>query len=183
MSAPTDLARWFAIEHRQPLVIAEIAQAHDGSLGTAHAMIDAAAAAGADGVKFQTHIADAESTPSEPWRVRFSEQDETRYDYWKRMEFSADQWDSLRRHAERAGLAFLSSPFSLRAVELLESIGLRAWKVASGELASDDLLTAIAATGKPVLLSTGMSPLAEIDRAVEVLRRSDAPLAVLQCTS
>ena len=78
-------------------VIAEIAQAHDGSLGTALAYIDAVAEAGADAVKFQTHIAAAESTPEEPWRVRFSPQDETRYDYWKRMEFREDQWRALRQ--------------------------------------------------------------------------------------
>src|SRR5438552_17944535 len=81
------------------LVIAEVAQAHDGSLGTAHAYIDAAANAGADAVKFQTHIAAAESTPSEPWRVRFSPQDATRYDYWRRMEFTEEQWAGLRKHA------------------------------------------------------------------------------------
>lgn len=62
-------------------VIAEVAQAHDGSLGTAHAFIDAIAAAGADAVKFQTHFADAESSPLEPFRVKFSPQDETRYEY------------------------------------------------------------------------------------------------------
>src|SRR5207237_1799224 len=72
------------------IVVGEVAQAHDGSLGFAHAFIDAIAAAGADAVKFQTHIASAESTPAEPWRVRFSSQDATRYDYWKRMEFSQD---------------------------------------------------------------------------------------------
>ena len=72
-----------------PIVVAEVAQAHDGSLGAAHAFIDAVADAGADAIKFQTHIAAAESTPDEPWRVKFSLQDATRFDYWKRMEFSA----------------------------------------------------------------------------------------------
>jgi sialic acid synthase SpsE len=81
------------------LVIGEVAQAHDGSLGTAHAFIDAIADAGADAVKFQTHIAAAESTDREPWRVRFSEQDRTRYDYWRRMEFTGEQWQGLKRHA------------------------------------------------------------------------------------
>src|SRR3954471_24946186 len=94
------------------LVIAEIGQAHDGSLGTAHAYIDAVARTGVDAIKFQTHIADAESMPTEPWRVRFSKQDDTRYEYWKRMEFSEEQWAGLAEHARDAGLLFLSSPFS-----------------------------------------------------------------------
>ena len=114
-------------------VIAEVAQAHDGSLGMAHAFVDAAAAAGADAVKFQTHIAAAESTPAEPWRVRFSPQDASRYDYWRRMEFSETQWEGLRRHADDRGIGFLSSPFSLEAVALLTRVGVAAWKVASGE--------------------------------------------------
>src|SRR5713226_3477140 len=101
------------------LIVAEVAQAHDGSLGLAHAFIDAIADAGADAVKFQTHIAAAESTPAEPWRVKFSMQDATRYEYWKRMEFTEEQWQGLRKHAEEKGLAFLSSPFSVEAVALL----------------------------------------------------------------
>jgi len=104
-------------------LIAEIAQAHDGSLGLAHAYVDAAAAAGADAVKFQTHIAAAESTPSEPWRTRFSPQDETRYDYWRRMEFTEDQWVGLAGHSAEKGLSFLSSPFSMEAYGLLERVG------------------------------------------------------------
>ena len=116
------------------LVIAEVAQAHDGSLGMAHAFIDAAARAGADAVKFQTHIAAAESTPGEPWRVQFSFQDKTRYDYWKRMEFTEEGWRGLKAHADERGLLFLSSPFSSEAVALLRRVGVAAWKVASGEV-------------------------------------------------
>ncbi len=78
------------------LVVGEVGQAHDGSLGMAHSFIDAIAKAGADAVKFQTHMASAESTPGEPWRVKFSPQDATCYDYWKRMEFTEDQWSSLQ---------------------------------------------------------------------------------------
>ena len=108
---------------RPGAVIAEVAQAHDGSLGMAHAFIDAIAGAGADAVKFQTHIAAAESTPSEPWRVKFSPQDETRYDYWRRMEFTEAQWagSGAARRRARSSL-FLSSPFSIEAVELLERV-------------------------------------------------------------
>ncbi|MGI9463747.1 MAG: N-acetylneuraminate synthase family protein, partial [Aestuariivirgaceae bacterium] len=151
-------------------IIAEVAQAHDGSLGTAHAYIDAAATAGADAVKFQTHIAAAESTPHEPWRVKFSDQDETRYDYWKRMEFTPEQWAGLKRHADDAGLMFLSSAFSLEAVELLKKIGIAGWKVASGEITNLDMVSAMSATGQPMLISTGMSDFDEIDAAVAAVQ-------------
>lgn len=164
-------------------VIGEVAQAHDGSLGMAHAFIDAIAAAGADAVKFQTHIAGAESTPAEPWRVKFSPVDETRFEYWKRMEFSEAEWTGLRRHAEAAGLYFLSSPFSVEAVELLARVGVAAWKIASGELTNPLVLGPIAALGQPVIVSTGMSFVEEIDQAVAQLRARGVPFAVLQCTS
>ena len=88
------------------LIVAEVAQAHDGSLGMAHAFIDAAAQAGADAVKFQTHIAAAEFTLDEPFRVLFSQQDITRYDYWRRMEFTAEQWAALAAHAKKCGSLF-----------------------------------------------------------------------------
>lgn len=161
----------------------EIAQAHDGSLGLAHAHIDAVADAGADAIKFQTHIAAAESTPAEPFRVRFSQQDRSRYEYWQRMEFSESQWQGLAEHARDRGLLFLSSPFSNEAVELLTRVGIAAWKVASGEITNVPLLERIAETGLPVILSTGMSDLTEIDQTVDRLLKRDVELAVLQCTS
>ncbi len=167
----------------QTLVIAEVAQAHDGSLGTAHSYVDAVADAGADAIKFQTHIARAESTPSEPWRVRFSPQDETRYDYWQRMEFTEEQWSGLREHADARGLSFLSSPFSLEAFELLERVGVAAWKVASGEVPHEQMLRAMARTDRPVLLSSGMSAMDDLDRAVEVIRAEGGEAVVFQCSS
>jgi N-acetylneuraminate synthase len=165
------------------LVVAEVAQAHDGSLGAAHAYIDAIADSGADAVKFQTHIAAAESTPDEPWRVKFSPQDATRLDYWKRMQFTEEQWVGLKRHADERGLLFLSSPFSFEAVDLLNRVGVAAWKVPSGETANVPMLDDMIATGLPVLLSTGMSPLSEIDYAVNRVKDCGVPLAVLQCTT
>lgn len=164
-------------------VIAEVAQAHDGSLGMAHAFVDAAAQAGADAVKFQTHIAEAESTLDEPFRVGFSKQDATRYDYWKRMEFTAEQWSGLAQHARSCGLAFLSTPFSGAAFDLLAKIGMPAWKVGSGEFRSVDLIRLMIATRAPILYSTGMAGWAEIDEAAHLLRSEDAPFALLQCTS
>ena len=165
------------------LVIGEVAQAHDGSLGMAHAFIDAVARAGVGAVKFQTHIACAESTPAERWRSNFSQQDASRYDYWKRMEFSESQWAGLRKHADEVGLMFLSSPFSAAAVSLLTRIGVAAWKVPSGEVTTTPMLEQIIATGWPIILSTGMSPLSEIDDVVKLIQKHGVPLAVMQCTS
>jgi N-acetylneuraminate synthase len=167
----------------QCLIIAEVAQAHDGSLGMAHAYIDAVANAGADAIKFQTHIASAESTPDEPWRVKFSPQDATRYDYWKRMEFTEDQWHGLKHHADERDLLFLSSPFSSEATELLTRVGVAAWKVASGEVSNMPMFDQMAATGLPVLISSGMSSLVEIDAAVARVKSYNLPVAVFQCTS
>ncbi len=165
------------------LIIGEVAQAHEGSLGMAHAFIDAVAQAGADAVKFQTHIAEAESSAEEPFRVRFSTQDESRFDYWKRMEFSARQWKELAGHAREKGLLFLSSPFSREAVEVLLKAEVPAWKIASGELPNRALMDRLGETGLPLLLSTGMSSWTELDRVIEELRTLPQGFAIFQCTS
>ena len=164
-------------------IVAEIGQAHDGSLGTAHAFIDAVAETGADAIKFQTHIALEESTLDEPFRVRFSKQDSTRYDYWKRMEFSEDQWAGLAAHALEKNLIFLSSPFSVKAVKLLRDIGMPAWKIGSGEVKSEELLDAMALNGSPILLSTGMSDFREIKEMVFRIKEKKLPFAIFQCTT
>ncbi|REJ79550.1 MAG: N-acetylneuraminate synthase [Acidobacteria bacterium] len=165
------------------LVIGEVAQTHDGSLGLAHSFIDAIADAGADAVKFQTHIADAESTRDEPWRVKFSPYEESRFEYWKRMEFRPDEWAGLKKHADDRGILFMSSPFSTEAVELLSRIGMRVWKIASGEVSNPFLLDLVTSTGDPVILSTGMSGLAELKSAVKRIEDKGNHLAILQCTS
>ena len=165
------------------LLIAEVGQAHDGSLGAAHAFIDAAAGAGADAIKFQTHIAAAESTLDEEFRVKFSKQDATRYGYWRRMEFEPEQWAGLAEHAAEKGLIFLSSAFSVAAVDLLDRLGHPAWKIGSGEYNSQDMMAAMAATGKSILLSTGMSRWAEIAESAAGIRALGIDLALFQCTS
>ncbi len=165
------------------LIVGEIAQTHDGSLGGAHALLDAIADAGADAVKLQTHLAEHESTPTEPWRVPFSAQDESRYAYWQRMAFSEDQWRGLAEHAADRDLLFLSSPFSHEAVALLDRLGMAAWKIASGEVGNAALLDEVAATGRPVLLSSGLSTYDELGAAVARVRAAGAPVVVLQCST
>lgn len=161
-------------------IIAEIGSVHDGSLGNALRLIDAAAEAGADTVKFQTHIAEAESLADAPAPGYFS--DEPRITYFKRTGFAPEQWRKLAAHAAARGATFLSSPFSLEAVDLLETVGVQAYKVPSGEVSNLPLLERIAATGKPVLLSSGMSNWAELDAAVAALKPG-GPVTILQCTS
>jgi len=162
------------------LVIAEIGNNHDGSLGQARALIEAAAEAGADAVKFQTHIADAEMLPSTPTPPHF---DEPRFAFMQRMELTLDQHRTLKALAEERGLLFFSSPFSVAAVELLEQVGVPAYKIASGEVTNPPLIEAIAATGKPVLLSTGMSGIEDIEPAIATLKAAGTDVVLLQCTS
>lgn len=165
------------------MIIAEIAQAHDGSLGNAHAFIDALAETGVDAVKFQTHIAEAESSELEPFRVKFSKQDSTRYDYWKRMEFTLDQWKGIKDHCQEKGLEFISSPFSNAAVDLLDRIDVDAIKIGSGEISNLLMLEKIAKTGKPIILSSGMSDLDELEKTINFLKSFSSSLSLLQCTT
>ncbi|OBZ92236.1 N-acetylneuraminate synthase [Pararhizobium polonicum] len=162
-------------------LIAEVGQAHDGSLGIAHSFIDALVGSGVNAIKFQTHIAEAESSTHEPFRTRFSYEDDTRYDYWKRMEFTLEQWRGIKTHCDKAGLDFISSPFSNAAVDLLEEVGVAKYKIGSGEVSNFLMLEKIARTGKEIILSSGMSDLAELDSAVNFLRPFGNKLTVLQC--
>ncbi len=164
-------------------IIAEVAQAHDGSLGLAHAYIDAIADTGADAIKFQTHIAEAESTLEEPWRVKFSYQDKSRYDYWKRMEFSVEQWSELAEHSRSRGLDFLSSPFSVEAAIILEKIGVKQWKIGSGEIYNPVLLDYLLDTQLPILFSSGMSSITDLDNVINRAVKKSTPFGVFQCSS
>lgn len=165
------------------MIIAEIAQAHDGSLGMAHAYIDALKETGVNAIKFQTHIAEAESSKHEPFRTNFSYRDASRFDYWKRMEFTSTEWEGLKKHCEENGLEFISSPFSNAAVDLLETIGVKRYKIGSGEISNLLLLNKIARLHKPVILSSGLSDWDELDMAVQIFKEKKIDISVLQCTT
>ncbi|MEW6593804.1 MAG: N-acetylneuraminate synthase family protein [Thermodesulfobacteriota bacterium] len=161
-------------------LIAEIGSVHDGSFGNAVKLIEAAAAAGASAVKFQTHVAEAETLPGAPMPPYF--QGEPRLEYFRRTAFTPEQWAALKDVAASCGVLFLSSPFAIEAVDLLEVIGVEVYKIPSGEVTNTPLLERVAATGKPILLSSGMSSWEELDRAVAICRQG-GPLTVMQCTS
>ena len=162
------------------MLIAEIGSVHDGSFGNACQLIKLAAECGADAVKFQTHIASAESLNDAPSPSYFS--GESRIDYFNRISFSKSQWMELSQVASDNNVVFLSSPFSIEAVELLEDIGMEMYKIPSGEITNIPMLKVIADLNKPIILSSGMSNWDELDRAVEVCSKSN-DLAVMQCSS
>jgi len=164
-------------------IIVEIGQAHEGSLGILHSYIDALSDTGVDAIKFQTHIAQAESSEYEPFRVKFSYEDDTRYDYWKRMEFTLEQWKEIKKHCDEVGLEFISSPFSNMAVDWLEEVGVNKYKIGSGEVSNFLMLEKIAKTGKDIILSSGMSSFSELDETIDFLKTFDNKISILQCTT
>ena len=165
------------------LIIAEVGLAHEGSLGIAHSFIDSVASSGADAIKFQTHIAEKESSKNEPFRVNIFPQDKNRYDYWERTSFTEKQWLELKNHAEDKNLLFLSTPFSIEAAELLVRIGIKGWKVGSGETNNIILLEKLSNFNMPILLSSGMSYLHELDFCINYLESKKIPTLLMQCCS
>lgn len=162
-------------------IIAEIGMNHDGSFSRAKEFIDAAAQAGADAVKFQTHIAEEETLKTAPAPAYFT--DEPRYEYFERTAFNRRQLNDLKQHAESNGLTFISSPFSIAAVDLLESINISVYKIPSGEVTNIPYLEYVSSTDKPIIMSSGMSSLDEIEKALAVLRNRNEQIVLMQCTS
>ncbi len=164
-------------------LIGEVGQAHAGSVALAHCYIDALAKAGVDAVKFQMHIADAESSIHESFRTPIPNYSGSRTDYWKTMEFSINDWHGLKVHCDNVGLDFIVSPFSIAAVAVLQEMDVSKFKIGSGEIDNYLMLDKIASTGKEVILSSGMSSWHELDDTVAFLRARNVCFSVLQCTS
>jgi N,N'-diacetyllegionaminate synthase len=165
-------------------IIAEIGQSHEGNISLAHSYIDAIYKAGVSTVKFQMHFASEESSAHDKFRTKVKYLfDKTRFDYWKRVEFSIDQWRELKKHAESLGLLFLVSPFSFKAVNILQKLNIQGWKIGSGELNNFPLIERIARTKKPIILSTGLSDYKEIDQTVNLIKNFHENIALMQCTS
>jgi N-acetylneuraminate synthase len=166
---------------KRTFIIAEIGSCHDGSFGNAVNMIRAAARCGVDAVKFQLHIAEAETTRDAPMPPFFK--GESRFEYFKRTSFSPEQWVKLWKECKDNGVEFIASSFSVEAVDILEELGVRTHKVPSGEVTNLPLLKHMARTGKRILLSTGMSDYREIGEAIATIREHNDDLVVLQCST
>ena len=167
-------------------IVAEIAQAHEGSLGIAHSLIDSAKKAGATDVKFQMHFADEESSKEDKFRIDTFPQDKDRFSYWKRMEFTKEQWEELINHCNQIKIHPIVSPFSFKAVELCENLGVYSLKLGSGETSNIPLIKYAASRSNEIIVSTGMSGWFEIDKVIEEinsLNKKNLKVIVLQCTS
>ena len=170
------------LESGQVAIVAEVGQAHGGDLGVAFAYIDAAASCGVDAVKFQMHIADAESTAREPWRVDPGS-GQSRFAYWKSMEFSRDAWCRLQDHCRKRGVEFFCSPFSPRALEILLGMGVETLKIASGEATNGQLLDLALSSDVRLVISNGLLTTYELDEFVQRATRNGREIVILQCTT
>jgi N-acetylneuraminate synthase len=172
----------------QPVfVIAEAGVNHNGDLKLARALIDVAVEAGADAVKFQTFQADRLVIPEAPkaeYQLRTTGDSESQFEMLRRLELSADAQCELQSYCHERGIVFLSTPFDDVAVDLLDKLGVPAFKISSGDLTNSPLLEYVASKGKPVILSTGMSELSELIEAVSVLNTAGCENPVLlHCVS
>ncbi|MEO1055821.1 MAG: pseudaminic acid synthase [Actinomycetota bacterium] len=171
----------------QPVfTIAELSGNHNGSYERAVEMVRAAAGAGADAVKVQTYTADSITLDSD--RPEFQAEGlwagRTLYDLYGEASMPWEWQADLAKEAQSAGVEFFSSVFDDSSIEYLESIGVAAYKIASFELVDVGLIEAAAATGKPLIISTGMGTIAEIEEAVAAAGRGGAnDIALLACTS
>lgn len=168
-------------------VIAEAGVNHNGDLALARQLIDAAADAGADAIKFQTFKADRLVTAAAPkaeYQQVTTGAEESQHAMLRRLELDEAAHAALQQYAAGRGLLFLSTPFDEESADLLASMQLPAFKISSGELTNLPFLEHLARFGKPLLLSTGMATLAEVRDAVEAIRAAgNPPLALLQCVS
>ena len=162
-------------------VVAEIGINHNGDLKLARRLIDVAVAAGCSAVKFQKRTVEVVYTAAELARVRESPFGNTNGDLKRALEFSKEQYQEIDSHCKRAGIEWFASPWDEGSVDFLEEFDVPCHKVASASLTDDNLLRHIRATNKPIILSTGMSTMAQVDHAISVLGREQ--LIVLHATS
>ncbi|MDA9134168.1 N-acetylneuraminate synthase family protein [Candidatus Pelagibacter ubique] len=172
-------------DNYKPFIIAEVGQAHEGKINKVYKYIDSISKTGVDAIKFQTHLAEEESTLDEPFRKNsnFNFKFKNRYEYWKSVEFNIDEWIKIKRYVEKKNLIFLSSVFSIKAARMMKKIGIKAIKIGSGEFNSIDLINEIVKIKLPLLLSTGMVKLNEIEKLNKILVKKKAQFGFFQCTS
>lgn len=168
-------------------IIAEAGVNHNGSLEPAKQLVDIAAKAGADAVKFQTFKAERVATQDAPkadYQIQATEPAESQYNMLRKLELSPESYQELMSYCQMQDILFISTPFDEESVELLHEMGVPAFKIGSGEITNLPFLEYVSRKGKPVILSTGMSYLSEVDEAVRVIRSAGCEqFVLLHCVS
>ena len=168
-------------------IIAEAGVNHNGSVDLALKLVDAARASGADAVKFQTFRTERLATATAhkaAYQERTTAGTESQFEMLRRLELSEEAHRTLVKHCRQAGIQFLSSPFDLPSVDFLNSLDVPRLKVPSGEITNQPLLQSVGRTRRPVILSTGMSTLGEVEEAIQILRMAGtAELTLLHCVT
>jgi N-acetylneuraminate synthase len=168
-------------------VIAEAGVNHNGDPDLAHRLVDVAAEAGADAVKFQTFDPERLVSPlarKAEYQIAHTGSSESQLEMLRRLVLPQEALAPLAAHAAERGIIFLSTPFDEASADVLEGLGVPAFKVPSGEVTNHPLVAHLAAKGTPVLMSTGMSTLVEVAEAVQVVRENgDPPLALFHCVT
>ena len=169
------------------LIIAEAGVNHNGNLDLVLKMVDEAKRAGADIVKFQTAIPEkviSKYADKAEYQKKTTGNEESQLEMCKRIHLKLSDYDIIKKYCEEVGIGFLSTPFDLESIDYLEKLGMRLWKIPSGEITNLPYLIKIAKTGKPVIMSTGMSELNEVEEAVNVLKENGAgEITLLHCTT
>ena len=172
---------------KRTYIIAEAGVNHNGSLDIAKRLVDSAKLCGADAVKFQTFKTERLVTrraEKAQYQKRTSSGGDSQFEMLKKLELSEDNFRVLFDHCNRVGIEFLSSPFDEESADLLDSLGMATFKIPSGEITNHPLLKHVARMGKPVILSTGMSTLGEVEEAVEIFNTFGTPnLTLLHCVT
>lgn len=166
-------------------IIAEAGVNHNGSVETAKKLINTAKEVGADAVKFQTFKTDSVVTKKAPKAEyqKISDNYSSQYEMIRKLELSADEFIELSNYAKSKGIIFLSSPFDSESVELLDQIGISAFKLGSGEITNLPLIKNVANKGKPVILSTGMASLCEIEEALKIIKTKSIDVILMYCVT
>jgi len=167
-------------------IIAEAGVNHNGSVEIALELIKKAKEIGADCVKFQTFKTEEIVTLSAPkanYQLKVTDKYETQFQMLKKLELSQDSFKLLKDECDKIGIDFMSTPYSIRDLELLDGIGVGAFKIASGQLTEHYFLKKIAEKNKPIILSTGMGTLKEVSKAVKIIKKINSDITVLHCTT
>ena len=169
------------------LIIAEAGVNHNGRLDLALKMVDEAKRAGADIVKFQTAIPErviSRYADKAEYQKETTGNEESQLEMCRRIHLKLSDYDIIKEYCEEVGIEFLSTPFDLESIDYLEKLGMILWKIPSGEITNLPYLIKIAKTGKPLIMSTGMAELKEVEEAVNVLKEGGAgEITLLHCTT